>query len=87
MMHDEELTERSASAAGTLHGQPMDDDKMIENFAICGLKKRVSLLENLDAQLRDEINSSPHGLRRRVQLMELRRKMDGVHEALRKVRR
>ena len=84
---DQDFIERAASAAEKLHGEPPDDDKMMENFALCGLKKRAGLLENLDAELRGEIGSSPHSLRRRVQLMELRRKMGGMHAALRKARR
>jgi hypothetical protein len=34
-----------------------------------------------------EIDSGSHSLRRRVQLMALRKKMSGVHEALRKAKR
>ena len=34
-----------------------------------------------------EINSSPHNLRRRVQLVDLRRRMGSLHEALRKAKR
>ena len=85
--NDQDFIARAASAAGKLHGLPPDDGKAIENFALCGLKKRAGLLESLDAELRGEVDSSPNNLRRRVQLMELRRKMGGVHEALRKARR
>lgn len=84
---DRDFIERAASAAEKLHGRRMDNDKMVENFALCGLKKRASVLDGLDAELRGEIDSGAHSLRRRVQLMELRRRMDGVHEALRKARR
>ena len=56
---------------------------MAENFALCGLNKRAGMLDRFDAELRGEIDSSPHSLRRRVQLMELRRKMSGVREAKR----
>lgn len=84
---DPDFIERAASAAEKLHGLPIDDDKTIENFAICGLKKRAGLLERLDTELRGDIDSSAHSLRRRVQLMELRRKMGDVHQALRKARR
>ncbi|MFK4534100.1 hypothetical protein ABIA00_002283 [Bradyrhizobium ottawaense] len=34
-----------------------------------------------------EIDSSPHSLRKRVQLVDLRRRMGSLHEALRKARR
>jgi hypothetical protein len=84
---DRDFIERAESAADKLHGSPPDSDEMIENFALCGLKKRAGVLEGLDAELRGEIGSGSHSLRRRVQLMELRRKMGGVHEALRKARR
>jgi hypothetical protein len=84
---DPDFIERAASAAENLHGLPPDSDKMMKNFALCGLKRRAGMLENLDAELRGEIDSGSHSLRRRVQLMDLRRKMGGVHEALRKARR
>jgi hypothetical protein len=51
------------------------------------LQKRTASLEKLDTELHGEIDSSPHALRRRVQLMALRKKMGSVHEALRKARR
>ena len=84
---DRDFIERTDSAAEKLHGLPMDSGKTIESFALCGPAKRANLLENLDSELRDEISSSPHSLRRRVQLMELRRRMGGVHAALRQARR
>lgn len=34
-----------------------------------------------------EIDSSPHSLRRRIQLVDLRRRMGSLHEALRKAKR
>jgi hypothetical protein len=86
---DQNFIERADSASEKLHGQPMDMDmdKTAENFVLCGLKKRAGMLERFDTELRGEIDSSPHNLRRRVQLMELRRKMGSVHAALRKARR
>jgi hypothetical protein len=84
---DQDFIQRADSASKKLHGEPMDIDKMAENFALCGLNKRAGMLERFDAELRGEIDSGPHNLRRRVQLMELRRKMGGVHEALRKAKR
>jgi hypothetical protein len=51
------------------------------------LNKRVAALESFDAELRGEIGSGSHSLRRHAQLMALRKKMGGVHEALRKARR
>ena len=83
----QDFLEDAASVADKLHGHPVDGDKMVENFAICGPARRAKFLHNMDAELRGELNSSPRSLRRRVQLMDLRRKMGSVHEALRKARR
>lgn len=84
---DRDFIERAESASEKLHGEPMNTDKITENFAIYGLKRRAVALESFDAELRGEINSGFHNLRRRVQLMALRKKMGSVHEALRKVKR
>lgn len=84
---DRDFLERIESVTNKLCGQTMPIDKIAGNFALYGLDKRVAALENLDAELRGDIDSGPHSLRRRVQLMELRRKMGGVHAALRKARR
>jgi hypothetical protein len=84
---DRDFIQRAESASKELHGEPIDIDKMAENFALCGLRKRSGMLERFDAELRGEVDSSPNNLRRRVQLMELRRKVGGVHDALRKARR
>jgi hypothetical protein len=82
-----DFIERAASAAEKLHGEPPDVDKMVENFALFGLKKRAGILDSLDGELCGDIDSSPHNLRRRAQLIELRRKMDSVHGALRNANR
>jgi hypothetical protein len=84
---DRDFIERADSMTGKLFGKPASLDQIAENFVLYGLKKRAATLENFDNELRGEIDSSPHSLRRRVQLMTLRRKMGGVHEALRKARR
>jgi hypothetical protein len=83
---DRDFVERAESITGNLYGEPMTPDRMADNFALYGLKKRVAALP-FDNELGGEIDSSPHALRQRVRLMELRRKMGGVHEALRKARR
>jgi hypothetical protein len=85
--NNRDFIERAASAAKKLHGEPPDVDKMVENFALFGLKKRAGILDSLDGELRGDIDSGPHNLRRRAQLIDLRRKMDSVHEALRKADR
>lgn len=84
---DRDFIERAESITGKLNDKPMPIDEMANNFALYGLRKRAAALENFDTELRGEINSSPHKLRRRVQLMALRQRMGGVHEALRKASR
>ena len=70
-----------------LNGKPMDVREIAGNFALYGLKRRVTMLENLDAELRGEVDFSWQSLRRRVQLMALRNERGGVHKALRKAKR
>ena len=82
-----DLIERAESTNEKLYGEPTAVEEIADNFALYGLRKCAAALENFDNELRGEIDSSPHSLRRRVQLMELRRKMGDVHEALRKARR
>ncbi len=82
-----DFIERADSITENLYGEPLPAERIAENFALYGLKRRVAALERFDGELRGEIDSGPHNLRRRVQLMELRRKMGGVHEALRKAKR
>ena len=84
---DRDLIERAESISEKLYGQPMPIDDMAKNFALYGLNKRAAALEHFDTELRSDIDSSPHNLRRRVQLMALRKKMGGVHVALRKAKR
>ncbi|WJR76455.1 hypothetical protein [Bradyrhizobium sp. NP1] len=85
--HDQDFIQRADAASEKLHGQPMDIEKTTENFALFGLKRRAGILESVDAELRSDIDSSPHSLRRRVQLMDMRRKMGDLHAALRKAKR
>jgi hypothetical protein len=84
---DRDFIERADSMNGKLYGKPASIDQIADNFALYGLKKRAAKLEGFDAELRGEIDSGSHSLRRRVQLMTLRKKMGGVHEALRKAKR
>jgi hypothetical protein len=84
---DRDFIDRAGSIAAKLHGEPLAADEIARNFALYGLQKRTIALEKFDRELRGEIESSPHSLRRRVQLMALRKQMGGVHEALRKARR
>jgi hypothetical protein len=79
--------ERAKSETEKLYGEPMSIDDMVDDFALYGLKKRAAALEDLDTELRGEIGSGSHSLRRHAELMTLRRKMGSVHEALRKVKR
>jgi hypothetical protein len=84
---DRNFIDRAESITGHLYGEPMSVDRIAENFALYGLKKRVAALERFDAELQGEISSSPHSLRRRVELVDLRRRMGSLHEALRKASR
>ena len=84
---DRDFIDRASSMTEKLYGKPASMDQIAENFALYGLRKRTAALDSFDTELRGEIDSSPHSLRRRVQLMALRKKMGGVHEALRKARR
>jgi hypothetical protein len=84
---DRDLIERAESMTNKLYGSPASIGQIADNFALYGLQKRAATLEDIDAELRGEIDFSPHSLRRRVKLMELRRKMGSVHEALRKAKR
>jgi hypothetical protein len=87
MDDDRDFIERAESISEKLHGQPMPIDEIAKEFKLYGLSKRTTALERFDTELRGEIDSSPHSLRRRVQLMELRRQMGGIHAALRKAKR
>jgi hypothetical protein len=84
---DRNFIERTESSTEKIYGKPATIDQISYNFVLHGVKKRADALEELDGELRDEIGSGSHSLRRRVQLMTLRRKMSGVHEALRKAKR
>lgn len=88
-MQDEnrDVIARAESAAEKFLGEPISIDDIADNFALYGLNKRAAALEILDSELRGELDSSPHSLRRRLQLMDLRRKMGGLHNALRKAKR
>lgn len=84
---DRDFIERTESLTGKLYGKPASINQIADNFALYGLKKRAAALEDFDTELRGEIDSGSHSLRRRVQLMTLRKTMGGVHEALRRAKR
>jgi hypothetical protein len=84
---DRNFIERADSITKNLYGEPMSPEWIEENFALYGLRKRVAALERFDAELGGEIDSSPHSLRKRIQLVDLRRRMGSLHEALRKAKR
>ena len=84
---DRDFIERAESVSEKQYGRPLSAGEMVADFALHGPKKRTIALERFDAELRGEIDFSPHHLRRRVQLMALRKRMGGVHEALRKASR
>jgi hypothetical protein len=85
--NEKDFIDRAESMTEKLYGRPVTADDIADNFALYGLKKRAEALEDFDAELCGEIDSSPHNLRRRVHLMALRKKLGGVHEALRKAKR
>ena len=82
-----DFIDRAQSITRNLYGEPLTPDRMADNFALYGLQRRTAALERFDNELQEDIGSGAHHLRRRVQLMELRRKMGAVHDALRKARR
>lgn len=84
---DRDFRERAESVTEKLYGKAASADQIADDFALYGLKKRAAALENIDAELRGEIGSGSHSLRRHAQLMALRQKMGGVHEALRRAKR
>ena len=81
------FVERSESLTEKLYGRSATISQIADNFALYGVKRRADALEAIDGELRDEVGSGSHSLRRRVQLMALRRNMGGVHGALRKAGR
>ena len=82
-----DFIERAESITGNLYGEAMSADRIAENFALYGLKKRAAALERFDNELSGDIDSSPHSLRKRIQLVDLRRRMGSLHEELRKAKR
>ena len=87
MEDDRNFIERAQSVTEKLDGEPMSVEEMADDFALYGLKKRADALENLDTEMRGEIGSGAHALRRHARLIGLRQRMGDVHEALRKARR
>ena len=84
---DRDFIERAQSVTEKLHGEPASVDQIADNFALYGLKKRADALENIDTEMRGEIGSGAHALRRHARLIGLRDKMGNMHEALRKAKR
>ena len=84
---DRNFIERAESVSTNLYGEPMSQERIAENFALYGVKRRMAALEKFDLELRGEIDSSPHDLRRHARLVDLRRRMGNLHEALRKANR
>jgi hypothetical protein len=83
MPDDRDFIERSNSLTKQLYGAPMSPERIVDNFALYGLQKRAAALESFDRELLGETDSSPNGLRKRAQLIGLRRQLGRVHEALR----
>jgi len=87
MQDDDRNFGEQPEATGENSAEPIALEEMADHFPLLGKTRRASLLEELDRELRGEIGSGSHHLRRQVRLMELRRQMGDVHEALRKARR
>jgi hypothetical protein len=85
--HDQDIWWRAESFTQKSQGSPMAVESIMDNFAPYGLSKRTAALQEFDAELKTEIGSGSHTLRRRAQLMGMRKKLLGVHEALRKAKR
>jgi hypothetical protein len=75
--NDLDFIARAESTTSKLYGEPASIDQIADDFALYGVKKRAAALEGFDGELRSEIDSGSHSLRRRVQLMTLRQKMGG----------
>jgi len=84
---DRDFIERAESTTSKLNGEPASVDQIADHFALYGLKKRADTLENLDSEMRGEIGSGTHALRRHARLIGLRERMGNVHDALRKAKR
>ncbi len=82
-----DLLARAESIGANLYGEPMSPEKIVNNFALYGLKARVAALEKFESELRGEIDSSPGNLRQRARLVDLRRRLGGLHQALREANR
>jgi hypothetical protein len=87
MEDDRNFIERAESETQKLYGEPMSVETVADDFALYGLKKRAAALENIDDELRGEIGSGAHALRRHARLIGLRQKMSDVHHALRRAER
>ena len=87
MEDDRNFIERAESTTQKLYGEPMSVEDMADDFALYGLKKRAATLEDLDNELRGEIGSGAHALRRHARLIGLRQKLAEAHQALRKAKR
>lgn len=87
MKDDRDFLERAGSIMEKACGEPVTVAEIADNFSLYGLSKRVAALDKFDAELTAEIDSGSHNLRHHVRLAELRRRMAGVHHALRKAKR
>ena len=84
---DRDFIERANSVAEKLHGEPMTTEEIAKEFRAFWIAEAHGCSRKIRHRTARRDRFSPHSLRRRVQLMALRKKMGGVHEALRKARR
>jgi hypothetical protein len=82
-MTGREFFERAEDITAKLYGHAATAEQLVDDFALYGLMNRVMALENFDDEMGGELDGSPNALRRRAELLELRRRMGRVHEALR----
>jgi hypothetical protein len=84
-----DFIERAQGISKNWLGEEWKPDQLVQEFHLYGHAKRAAALDEFDAELRDggPITSSPNELRRHAELYGLRRSLDEVHHALRKVGR
>jgi len=80
---DPDFLDRSDAITEHLYGKPMSLERIGDNFALYGLRKRAAALESFDRELLGVIDSSESGLRKRAQLIGLRRQLGRIHATLR----
>lgn len=84
MTDDRDFLERATSLNKQIQGREIGADHVASAFSLYGLERRAVALEALDAELAGDKDLS---LRRRAELLTLRRKMGDIHTSLRRAGR